>query len=176
MRRPLSNKQRFDIFKRDGFTCQYCGAHGQLVQLQVDHIEPVSKGGQCETDNFLTACRQCNSGKAASRLLPEQERLYTREEVLEEFSTFSECCVCGVLERNGDSLMSHKRDHNCIQFPTKTGLFLGICIGCMESEIKRADEWRFRMATSFWDQLSDHKEIRTMMLKNVWREVEGEVV
>lgn len=66
MRKPLSNKQRFEIFKRDGFTCQYCGAHGPGAQLQVDHIEPASKGGPCEEGNFITACKQCNSGKAAN--------------------------------------------------------------------------------------------------------------
>ena len=26
-RKPISKKTRFEIFKRDGFSCRYCGAH-----------------------------------------------------------------------------------------------------------------------------------------------------
>lgn len=26
-RKSISKKLRFDVFKRDGFKCQYCGAH-----------------------------------------------------------------------------------------------------------------------------------------------------
>ena len=42
-RRGLSLKKRFEFFKRDKFTCQYCGKNAPDVILQVDHIEPVSK-------------------------------------------------------------------------------------------------------------------------------------
>ena len=40
-RKGISKKTRFDVFKRDSFTCQYCGKSAPDVVLQVDHINPV---------------------------------------------------------------------------------------------------------------------------------------
>ena len=65
---PLSKKIRFEIFKRDLFTCQYCGSTPPGVVLEVDHIKPVSKGGDNNTDNLLTSCFDCNRGKGATPL------------------------------------------------------------------------------------------------------------
>lgn len=67
-RKTISKKTRFEVFKRDGFKCQYCGASAPDVVLQVDHIEPVSKGGGDDVMNFVTACQPCNSGKSDRRL------------------------------------------------------------------------------------------------------------
>ncbi|WP_160119659.1 HNH endonuclease [Rhodovarius lipocyclicus] len=64
VRKPLSTRLRFDIFKRDGFTCQYCGAHPPAAVLECDHITPVALGGENEPDNLITACFTCNRGKA----------------------------------------------------------------------------------------------------------------
>ena len=47
-RKPLSKKIRFEVFKRDKFTCQYCGRMSPDVILEVDHIEPVAEGGDNE--------------------------------------------------------------------------------------------------------------------------------
>lgn len=65
----LSRRTRFQVLKRDGFTCQYCGANGEGVVLHVDHIHPRSKGGGDELDNLITACIACNLGKTDSKLL-----------------------------------------------------------------------------------------------------------
>lgn len=62
-RRPLGNTVRFEIFKRDNFTCQYCGATPPDAVLEVDHVTPVSKGGSNEVSNLVTACFECNRGK-----------------------------------------------------------------------------------------------------------------
>lgn len=64
----LSKKKRFDVFKRDGFVCQYCGATPPGVILHVDHINPVAEGGGNGIDNLITACEACNLGKAAALL------------------------------------------------------------------------------------------------------------
>lgn len=64
----MSKKLRFDVFKRDRFTCQYCGAHPPGVLLHVDHIVPVSSGGEDAIDNLITACQPCNLGKGAGDL------------------------------------------------------------------------------------------------------------
>jgi hypothetical protein len=68
MARSIGNSRRFEIFKRDGFTCQYCGAHPPDVVLEVDHIVPVAAGGGDEDTNLVTACFACNRGKAARDL------------------------------------------------------------------------------------------------------------
>lgn len=68
VRISLSKKIRFEIFKRDRFQCQYCGAHPPSVILEVDHINPVALGGENDQDNLVTACFACNRGKSAISL------------------------------------------------------------------------------------------------------------
>ena len=67
-RKSLSKTVRFEVFKRDKFTCQYCGAQAPEVILEVDHIKPVSKGGTNDIMNLVTACRNCNGGKSNREL------------------------------------------------------------------------------------------------------------
>lgn len=67
-RKPISKALRFEVFKRDSFTCQYCGRSAPEVVLQVDHIEPVAKGGKNDLLNLITSCRDCNLGKGAKKL------------------------------------------------------------------------------------------------------------
>ena len=62
-RKQLSKGTRFDIFKRDGFMCQYCGRQPPEVVLHVDHITPVIEGGTNDPMNLVTSCRDCNLGK-----------------------------------------------------------------------------------------------------------------
>jgi len=69
MRLAISKKTRFDVFKRDGFQCTYCGAHpSETILLEVDHIHPVAEGGTNDIDNLVTACFDCNRGKGAALL------------------------------------------------------------------------------------------------------------
>jgi hypothetical protein len=67
-RKGLSKKVRFEVFKRDSFTCQYCGKSAPGVILEVDHIKPVSKDGDNEITNLITACKDCNAGKSDREL------------------------------------------------------------------------------------------------------------
>lgn len=60
----ISKRLRFEVFKRDAFECQYCGAHPPSVILHCDHIIPVSEGGETNIDNLVTACAPCNLGKS----------------------------------------------------------------------------------------------------------------
>lgn len=62
-RKSISARVRFEIFKRDGFVCQYCGSHPPKCILHVDHIVPVVEGGGNEDTNLITACSLCNGGK-----------------------------------------------------------------------------------------------------------------
>ena len=67
-RKSLSKKTRFDVFKRDGFVCQYCGDHPPKAVLHVDHIIAVVEGGENDVDNLVTSCEACNLGKGARPL------------------------------------------------------------------------------------------------------------
>lgn len=65
-RRAIPRRLRFEIFRRDGHACRYCGAMAPDVKLTVDHVVPVALGGSDDPTNLVTACTACNSGKAAS--------------------------------------------------------------------------------------------------------------
>lgn len=60
----VSKGVRFEVFKRDLFTCQYCGRRPPDVVLEVDHIIARSSGGSDESDNLATSCMDCNRGKS----------------------------------------------------------------------------------------------------------------
>jgi len=49
------------IFRRDDYTCQWCGQRGG--HLECDHVVPFSKGGSHSEDNLVTACKPCNRAK-----------------------------------------------------------------------------------------------------------------
>lgn len=87
---PVSKSRRFEVFKRDGFTCQYCGSRPPEVVLEVDHIDPRALGGADEELNLITSCADCNRGKSAKRLgdvrpRPDADIAYleTQQEVVE---------------------------------------------------------------------------------------------
>lgn len=63
MSRTVPPKLRFEILRRDGFTCQYCGGKAPHVELQVDHVLAWIKGGRTVPGNLVTSCRVCNIGK-----------------------------------------------------------------------------------------------------------------
>lgn len=63
-RKSTGKRLRFRVFERDNFTCQYCGKRPPEVILVVDHFVAVSKGGENEIDNLVTACFDCNAGKS----------------------------------------------------------------------------------------------------------------
>tara|TARA_B100001123_G_scaffold441043_1_gene581446 strand:+ start:678 stop:1214 length:537 start_codon:yes stop_codon:yes gene_type:complete len=56
---------RFNVFLRDGFECQYCGAENNLT---FDHILPKSRGGKTTWENVITACSDCNTSKGNKTL------------------------------------------------------------------------------------------------------------
>jgi CRISPR/Cas system Type II protein with McrA/HNH and RuvC-like nuclease domain len=79
-RKATSKRLRFEVFKRDNFTCQYCSAKPPKVPLEIDHIVPVSKNGMTTIDNLVTACFDCNRGKSNVELNSIPESLSERME------------------------------------------------------------------------------------------------
>ena len=88
-RKPLSKKMRFEVFKRDKFTCQYCGRTAPDVILEVDHIKPVAEGGTNDLINLVTSCKDCNRGKG-KRELSDDSAVKVQQEQLKELAKKSE--------------------------------------------------------------------------------------
>jgi len=99
-RKAISKKVRFEVFKRDNFKCQYCGKCAPEVVLNVDHIHPVSQGGEDDMMNYITACFDCNSGKS-DRLLSDDSVLAKQRQQLEELNERREQLEMMLQWRNG---------------------------------------------------------------------------
>ena len=65
---------RFNLFLRDKFMCQYCGAKNDLT---FDHVIPRSKGGLTRWDNVVAACAPCNLAKGNK--LPEKAGMISQQ-------------------------------------------------------------------------------------------------
>jgi 5-methylcytosine-specific restriction endonuclease McrA len=55
---------RRNVYKRDHYTCQYCGAQPGSEELTIDHVLPRSQGGISSWENCVLACIGCNKRKA----------------------------------------------------------------------------------------------------------------
>ncbi|MCF6305769.1 MAG: HNH endonuclease [Rhodobacteraceae bacterium] len=60
--RPKTAFTRFNLFLRDGFSCQYCGKSGEMT---FDHVTPRARGGRTTWENVVAACSPCNLYKGA---------------------------------------------------------------------------------------------------------------
>lgn len=59
--RPSVKLNKREIFRRDNYTCQYCGK--RKINLTVDHVIPRRLGGNHTWENLVTACATCNHRK-----------------------------------------------------------------------------------------------------------------
>lgn len=84
-RKAITKKTRFEVFKRDNFKCQYCGESAPNAILHIDHIQPVSKGGDNDITNLITSCFDCNMGKK-DRLLDDKSVLLKQKAQLDELN------------------------------------------------------------------------------------------
>ena len=83
MRPAIPKSLRFEVFKRDSFTCQYCGRKAPEVILHCDHVHPVSDNGPTDILNLVAACVDCNLGKGATPL-SDQSALAKQQAQLDE--------------------------------------------------------------------------------------------
>lgn len=106
-RSPISKMRRFEVFKRDGFICQYCGQRPPAVILEIDHIISVREGGKNDEPNLITSCFDCNRGKGATSLKVAPIDLKKRAKLMAERTAQSNAYekllreehVCGVCWR-----------------------------------------------------------------------------
>lgn len=66
----ISKRLRYEILRRDQYTCRFCGASAPHVQLEIDHVIPRSAGGADAAGNLQVLCEDCNAGKSAT--MPER--------------------------------------------------------------------------------------------------------
>jgi 5-methylcytosine-specific restriction endonuclease McrA len=76
--RPHIRLTRRAVFRRDNFTCQYCGI--ESPHLTIDHVIPRHRGGAHTWNNVVSACSNCNRRKGG-KLLNEVRMLLRRKPV-----------------------------------------------------------------------------------------------
>jgi 5-methylcytosine-specific restriction endonuclease McrA len=54
---------RANLYRRDRYTCQYCGLRPSVRELSIDHVVPRSRGGPSSWENCVVACFACNTRK-----------------------------------------------------------------------------------------------------------------
>jgi hypothetical protein len=65
-RKTITPKIKLEVLKHNNYACVLCGRSPVTnpgLDLEVDHIQPFSKEGVDELENFQTLCRDCNRGK-----------------------------------------------------------------------------------------------------------------
>lgn len=62
--RQISQHVSWQVFRRDGYKCRYCGADD--VPLTVDHLVTWEEGGPTETENLLSSCKRCNNKRGST--------------------------------------------------------------------------------------------------------------
>lgn len=125
-RTSISKKLRFEVFKRDSFTCQYCGLKAPDVVLHIDHIHPHAKGGDASIMNLITACFDCNMGKKdrvltdSSVLDKQRDQLKLLQEKREQLKLMAEWRE-GLKNMDSEMVVS-LRDYLCVEFGNKWGV------------------------------------------------------
>jgi 5-methylcytosine-specific restriction endonuclease McrA len=68
---------RENVFRRDGYTCQYCHVEFEPRELNLDHVVPRDKGGRTTWENVVCSCIRCNTKKA--NLLPKEAGMFPKQ-------------------------------------------------------------------------------------------------
>jgi len=133
-RKAVSKKIRFEVFKRDSFTCQYCGATAPESVLHVDHITPVAQGGDNSIVNLVTSCASCNLGKKDT-LLSDNAAVKRQKAQLDELNARREQLEMMVEWREG--LQRIKEDELSIAIENWENLACGTLTKRGETELKK---------------------------------------
>jgi hypothetical protein len=161
----VSTRKRFEVFKRDAFTCQYCGRKPPDVVLHVDHVIAQAAGGKDGMENLATSCSTCNLGKNAvpltripaapafpSDIAEHRKQLKAYMEWQQEIRAFEEeqlALVVAHWEEAGYALYPSQRDS--LPFMLKK-LGAEKVIFAMEQAIRRNRPWKYACAI-MWNLL-----------------------
>ncbi len=72
---------RVNIYARDKYRCQYCGAKAPISDLSYDHVLPRAQGGKTTWTNIVTCCYRCNRRKG--NRTPQQAGMRLRQKPLQ---------------------------------------------------------------------------------------------
>lgn len=135
-RKPIARRLRFEILRRDNYTCRYCGATAPDAVLTVDHVIPAVLGGGDEPNNLVTACKDCNAGKSSTS--PDE---HTVEDVDAAALLFARAMEQAAETRRADQAYeSELIDH----FLHKWDQW---AVGVMAKPVPIASDWRASIAT-----------------------------
>ena len=90
--KPARSRVRFSrraIYKRDNYTCMYCGKTPGTEELSIDHIMPRFLGGETTWLNIALCCTTCNRRKGNKTLKQCGMRLL-RQPYKPKFELFTE--------------------------------------------------------------------------------------
>lgn len=138
-RKTLSAKTRLHILQRDHFRCTNCGSTPALdprVYLEVDHYDPVSKGGSDDESNLKTLCRLCNRGKGNDEELnkaldADLRNLLDRinPEIIEEMATAGRAMVVANSDEYSQLVQLNRYFHGYQIVPDQTSTIVGFGAG-----------------------------------------------
>lgn len=88
IRRPraIVKLTKAEIFRRDNYTCQYCGA--RTSKLTIDHIIPRHLGGAHTWENLVAACPRCNHKKGGKTVEQSGMRLLKKPQTPEASAVY----------------------------------------------------------------------------------------
>lgn len=73
-KRNLMRFSKYNVFLRDGYVCQYCGAEVTRKTATLDHVLPTSHGGKNTWENCVCACQRCNISKGNNpKIVPSRK-------------------------------------------------------------------------------------------------------
>lgn len=79
--RPRVKLTKREIFRRDGYQCQYCGCKQDNCNLTIDHVMPRYRGGEYSWENLVACCSSCNRRKGGRT--PEEANMRLRKKPVE---------------------------------------------------------------------------------------------
>ena len=175
MRKVISKKTRFEIFKRDSFKCQYCGSIPPHVVLEVDHIIPVKQGGKNELENLITACFECNRGKGARELsaipnsLEDKIKLIkAKEKQYKEFKKLQDKIILRLENEIDEVQKVYKESHSNYYFKPKFRSSVKMFIEKLGAEkVIQCMEFACR-------KVNDNNECLTYFCGVCWKTIKGD--
>ena len=79
--RSVVKFSRRNVLVRDQYTCQYCHKEFHAAHLTMDHVIPISRGGETTWENVVTACKKCNNKKGNKMLYEARLKLQRQPKI-----------------------------------------------------------------------------------------------
>ncbi|OFV71524.1 HNH endonuclease [Acetobacterium wieringae] len=105
-RKKLNQSERKKIFNKTDGHCAYCGTELEFGKMQIDHIVPISRGGEDDEKNMIAACRSCNHYKSTlflEEFRSEIEKWHQR--LMRDSVTYKNAIRYGVVEHKSKEIV-----------------------------------------------------------------------